>query len=359
MGTLRLNNHIVMAPLSRCRVGKEFQPTRLNAQYYAQRSSVGLIIAESAHVSPCGMTYLPTLGMYQDKHVSGWKKVTTAVHHHGGKIFAQLYHAGRLANPDYVNGSPVSASAIKPQLKATYFFKTKRLLKPKKLGLRQIEKLIDQFIHAAVCAWDSGFDGIELHAAGGFLIDQFIRDGTNQRNDDYGGSTENRCRFLLEIIDSIKSRLPNINIGIRISPEDSTNDMYDSNPMETFSYLASKLTECNILYLHVREKKENGIPNLYKNIREKYHGYYISNGRFDFQNAERAIANGEADLLSYGLPFISNPDLVSRLKYNQPFNNIDYSTLYTSGPRGYVDYPLISNVIDNHRSDSTSSIVDV
>lgn len=344
IGKLRLNNRMVMAPMTRNRAGDGNIPQDMNAKYYRQRASAGLIITEASQVSAYGVGYPMTPGIYNEQQVAGWKRITTAVHEQGGYIFIQLWYCGRISHPDLLpNGQlPVSASAFKPAGEAVTFEGMKPFVTPHALETSEIDDIVEQYRNAAQMAKQADFDGIELHAANGYLIDQFLRDGSNQRNDEYGGNPENRMRLLNRTLDAVTEVWDCQNVGVRLSPENSFNSMSDTNPLEHFSYFISRLNERNLAYIHLLEgDMMTGSRNInYRKLRDDYRGIYIANNGYDKNRAQTAIQNGDCDLVAFGVPFLANPDLVDRYKNDLPLNEADRSTFYGGDEKGYTDYPF-------------------
>jgi N-ethylmaleimide reductase len=348
LGNLELPNRVVMAPLTRQRAGEGNVPHELNATYYAQRASAGLIIAEASQVCPQGQGYPHTPGIHSPEQVAGWKLVTDAVHQHGGRIFLQLWHVGRISHPDFQPGGalPMAPSAIKPSGEALTFEGMKPYVTPRALETEEIAAIVQQYRQGAENALAAGFDGVEIHAANGYLIDQFLRDRTNQRTDNYGGSLENRTRFLLEITEAVTSVWGGNRVGVRFSPSGTFNDMGDSDPAAIFGYATQALNSFNLAYLHIFEAVEADIrhggkvlPTSY--LRSLYNGTLMVNGGYDRYRGDEVIATGKADLVAFGTLFISNPDLPQRLALNAPLNQADPQTFYGGGAKGYIDYPAL------------------
>jgi N-ethylmaleimide reductase len=349
LGDLKLPNRIAMAPLTRNRAehGSD-APGDLNALYYEQRSGAGLIISEATQISRQGQGYIWTPGLYTQAQVQGWKKVTDRVHAAKGHIFAQIWHVGRISHtslqPD--NGAPVAPSAIPAKGKTFVETGFVDVSTPRALEADEIPGIISDYVLAARNAKLAGFDGIEVHAANGYLIEQFLKDGTNNRTDHYGGSLENRARFGLEVVDAVLKAFPQTRIGIRISPVSPANDVTTSDPAAIFGYFISELAKRNLAYLHVIEGSTGGprdiAPFNYAALRKAFPGAYIANNGYDRQMAIDAIENGTADMVAFGRPFIANPDLVARLQQNAPLNPLNNDTLYGGGAEGYTDYPALS-----------------
>lgn len=351
-----LNNRIVMAPLTRCRASHQGIPSPHAAKYYAQRASAGLIISEATCISAQAKGYAFTPGIYTKAQISAWQSITQAVHDKQGKIFCQLWHVGRISHPSLQenNALPVAPSAICPEGEAFTETGPQRFVTPRALETQEIPDIIEQYKHAAAAALDAGFDGIELHAANGYLLDQFMRSGTNQRQDQYGGTIQNRIRLTLEVIDALIKVWPKEKIGIRLSPVASFNSMHDADPMATFLELICALNERDILYIHCVEASERAIrPSKqvfdFAKLRQRFQGLYIANNCFTKELAISTLKNNEADLISFGRPFIGNPDLVRRLRYDYPLTDAPMNTWYGGGAEGYTDWPCIDfNILTNN-----------
>ncbi|PJA32126.1 MAG: alkene reductase, partial [Zetaproteobacteria bacterium CG_4_9_14_3_um_filter_53_7] len=315
MGNQTLGNRMVMAPLTRNRAPGCIA-NALMAEYYGQRAGAGLIITEGTQISEQAVGYPATPGIYNQQQVDGWRLVTDAVHARGGHIFAQLWHCGRISHPDFHAGElPVAPSAVRPAGDAFTYEGLKPFVTPRALEASEIPGIIEQYRHAAACAGNAGFDGVEIHAANGYLIDQFIRDGSNRRTDHYGGSLENRIRLLLEIVDAVGSEIGHDKVGVRISPVNAFNDMSDSDPQATFDHIASSLSGLGLAYLHVVEVSMAGETDSSFDtgqLRDRFDGLYIANGGYDGPRAKQAIASNAADLIAFGVPFLANPDLPER-----------------------------------------------
>lgn len=349
LGSISLKNRIVMAPLTRNRAGEGGVPQDLNATYYAQRASAGLIVTEATPISAMGHGYPALPGIYTDTQVAGWKKVTDAVHAKGGKIVIQLWHVGRISHPSLLpnNTQPVAPSAIKPAGQAFTYQGLVDYVEPRALDVSELPGIINDYVHATKCAIAAGFDGVEIHAANGYLIDQFLRDGTNKRTDNYGGSIENRARFLLEITKAVVDTAGADKVGVRISPVNPFNDMQDSNPQAVFNYVANALNQFNLAYLHAVEGGIHGggesEPFDFEAMRKLFKGSYMANLAYDKARGNAVIASGHADVVAYGVPFIANPDLVERYKTNAPLNQADDSSFYGGSEKGYTDYPFLNH----------------
>ena len=347
LGTIALKNRMVMAPLTRNRAGEGGVPHALNVTYYEQRASAGLIVSEATPISPMGHGYPALPGIYTDAQVAGWKKITDAVHAKGGKIVLQLWHVGRISHPSLLNGAtPVAPSAIKPAGKAFTYQGLVDYVEPRALEIVELSEIVTDFVHATRCALDAGFDGVEIHAANGYLLDQFLRDGTNKRADNYGGSIENRTRFLLEVTKAVVEVAGSDKVGVRISPVNPFNDMKDSNPQALFNHVVTALNAFHLAYLHVVEGGIHGggeaDPFDFVAMRQLFKGAYMANLSYDKVRGNAAIASGHADVIAYGVPFIANPDLVARFRLDAPLNEADAQTFYGGTEKGYTDYPFLN-----------------
>lgn len=350
LGPLTLPNRVLLAPMTRSRARpSDLAPGPLAAEYYAQRASGGLLITEGTQVSPQGIGYILTPGIHSDAQKEGWREVTAAVHAKGGRIFAQLWHVGRVSHPDFHGGAlPVAPSAIGFEGEAFTFEGRKKVLVPRALETEEVEAIIADFGHAAQVAKDAGFDGVEIHGANGYLPAQFLETGSNQRTDRFGGSLENRARFLLEITRAAVEIFGPGRVGVRVSPGNPFSGMHDDNPAETYVYVAKALNELPLAYLHVLEAvagpmaKPAGVPRITPLIRAVYRGVIIGNGGYSGEAANAAIASGEVDAIAFGVPFLANPDLPRRLELGAPLNPPDFSTFYGGAEKGYTDYPSLS-----------------
>jgi N-ethylmaleimide reductase len=346
VGALKLPNRILMAPLTRCRADQDHVPTPLMAEYYSQRASAGLIIAEATAVMPGCSAFGADPGIHNDAQVAGWKQVTDAVHARGGQIVLQLWHGGRACHPLLNNGAiPVAPSAIPitndefhaPQGKVPY-------VTPRALEDDEIPTIVAGFQSAAENAKAAGFDGVEVHGANGYLLDEFLRDGSNQRSGAYGGSVENRARLMLEVLEATIDVWGSDRVGLRLSPLNSYNSMKDSDPIGTFTWLATRLNDYNLAYLHVMRADFLGEQqgDVMTPIREAYNGILVGNTGYTAEEAESAIANGQLDAIAFGTSFLANPDLPHRFAQNAPLNPPDPSKFYSSGAQGYTDYPYLA-----------------
>ena len=349
LGNLKLANRMVMAPMTRGRAiaGNILHPATVT--YYVQRASAGLIITEGAQVCSQGIGYIRTPGIHNTEQVASWKKVTDAVHQAKGKIFLQLWHVGRVSHPDFHGGSlPVAPSALPVEGEVFTPQGKKKMVIPRALETAEIPLIVEEFRKGAENAKTAGFDGVEIHGANGYLLDEFLRDGANKRTDHYGGSIQNRARFPLEVTKAVIGVLGADKVGYRISPHFPFLSMADSNPRETFSYIAKELNNLKIVYLHMEEPVKGSIApapeaRLASTIRGIYKGTLILNGGYESQTGNEAIESGKADLISYGVLFLANPDLPERFKKNGPFNTPDRSTFYTGDEKGFTDYPKLGN----------------
>jgi N-ethylmaleimide reductase len=347
LGPYPLRNRMVMAPMTRNRAGEGLVPTPISATYYQQRASAGLIVTEGSQVSPQGVGYPNTPGIHSGAQVEGWKRVTAAVHERGGRIFLQLWHVGRISHPSLQPGGalPVAPSAIAAEGTVHTYSGPQPFVAPRALEIAEIPGIVEQFAHGARTALESGFDGVEIHGANGYIVDQFLRDGTNHRTDEYGGSLENRTRFLVEVVEAVAGVWGADRVGVRVSPTGAFNSMSDSDPMATFSHAAQALDRFGLAYLHVVEPVSGpimapGAPAVAPAIRQRFHGPLILNGGYDLAAADAAIAAGTADLVSFGQLFLANPDLPERFAERAPLNAPDYATFYTGGEKGYIDYSV-------------------
>jgi len=339
-----LSNRMVMAPMTRNRAPDNIANAMM-AEHYAQRASAGLIITEGTQISEQAVGYPATPGIFTQAHVNGWKLVTDAIHNKTGRIFAQLWHCGRISHPDFHAGElPVGPSAIAAVGDAFTYEGLKPFVSPRALEIPEIKSIVEQYRHAAACARDAGFDGVEIHAANGYLIDQFIRDGSNKRTDQYGGSLENRTRFLLEVLEAVGNEIGFDKVGVRLSPVNAFNDISDSDPQTTFNHVAAALNGLGLAYLHVVEVDMTGAtqPNFdMQQLRDRFDGLYIANGGYDKIRANQSIAAGQADLIAFGIPYLANPDLPERFCVDAPLNDADQVTFYGGDEHGYNDYPAL------------------
>jgi N-ethylmaleimide reductase len=350
IGAIEAPNRIFMAPLTRGRADAGNVPSDLSVDYYRQRASAGLIITEATSVSPRGFGYPNTPGIFADAHIAGWKKVTRAVHGAGGRIFLQLWHVGRISHPSFQpNGElPVAPSAIKPKGNVFTGREMVDFVTPRGLETAEIPGIVEEFVAGARAAKAAGFDGVEIHNANGYLLDQFLRDGTNQRADRYGGSIENRARLTLEVTEAVAGDWGADRVGIRFSPGGVFNDMHDSDPLATFSYTLKELQRLKLAYAHITRVTAQDIAHGAndgvgpRELRPFYAGKIVTAGGFDVDSGNAAIAEGWADAVAFGTSFIANPDLPERFRRRAPLNAPDSATFYTPGAKGYTDYPLLA-----------------
>lgn len=348
LGPTKLANRAVMAPLTRNRALDGMVPNPLAIEYYGQRASAGLLITEASQISQQGQGYQDTPGIYSKEQVTGWRKVTDRVHERGGKIFLQLWHVGRISHTDLQanGGAPVGPSAVQAKGKTFVGGKFVDVSAPRALELSEIPAIIDAFKTGAANAIAAGFDGVEVHGANGYLLDQFAKDGANKRTDAYGGSIENRAKLMLEVTKAVASEAGPDRTGIRLSPVTPANDISDSNPQPLFDYITDQLSALKLVYIHVIEGATGGprdnAPFDYASLRKRFKGTYIANNGYDYTLAKKVLEENKADLIAFGKPFISNPDLVERLKKGAPLNDADRTTFYGGGAKGYTDYPVLA-----------------
>lgn len=349
IGPLELPNRIVMSPMTRIRAGEGCVPTESMARYYSQRASAGLIITEGTHPSPMGRGYTFPPGLHNEEQAAGWRKVTDAVHAAGGRIFVQLMHAGRVSHSNLLPGHalPVAPSAIAIDGEIHTFDGKRPFETPRPLTTKEVSSIIEVYRQAAKLSITAGFDGVELHAATGYLPNQFQVTGSNHRTDAYGGSLEGRSRFTLEVLEALCGELGADRVGIKIAPGFTVNDTFDDNPVETYTYLARRLNPLGLAYLHVGYDSGYGrgtAPNFnpIALLRKVYSGTFLAVGGFNKASGNAAVASGRADLVVFGRPFISNPDLVERLRFDAPLNLPDIRTFYGGDDHGYTDYPTLT-----------------
>lgn len=353
LGPLTLANRIVMAPLTRNRAGAGLVPNELAPTYYAQRASAGLLITEATQVSAQAQGYQDTPGLYTPAQIEGWRKVTNAVHAKGGHIFAQLWHVGRVSHVDLQPGgaAPVAPSAIRAGTKTFVNNSFVDVSEPRALALDELPGIVNDFRLAAANAMTAGFDGVEIHGANGYLLEQFIKDGVNQRTDAYGGSIENRARLLLEVTAVVAKEIGAERTGVRISPVSPANGISCSDPQPQYNYIADQLSALGIVYLHVVEGATGGPRDVvefdYDALRTRFKQTYLANNGYNLDLASSRLAEGKADLFAFGRLFISNPDLVERLKVGAPLAAPNMATLYGGGAEGYTDYPVLAAVSSN------------
>ncbi|MGF1492655.1 MAG: alkene reductase [Microcoleaceae cyanobacterium] len=354
LGSLSLPHRMVMAPLTRMRAAEGNVPQAMNVEYYSQRASAALIISEATQISPQGVGYPYTPGIHSAKQVEGWKAITQAIHEKGGLMFMQLWHVGRVSHPSLQpNGDlPVAPSAIAPEGMAATYEGEKPFVTPRALETEEISGIVEQYRQAAKNAMEAGFDGVEIHSANGYLLDEFLQDGSNKRTDRYGGSIENRARFLMEVTAAVTEVWGNHRVGVRLSPSSTFMSMSDSNPHALFGYVGQELNRFELAYLHVVEprikgdtlveEESNGLGA--KFFRPIFNGPIITAGGYKYESGNQVLAEGHADLVAYGRLFIANPDLPQRFKLQAPLNAYNRATFYTQGKEGYLDYPTLEEV---------------
>jgi len=350
LGPYTLRNRIVMAPLTRSRADDNGVPGELASIYYGQRASAGLIISEATDISPQAKGYIRTPGIWSEEQIAGWKLTTSEVHRRGGRIFVQIWHVGRISHPDLQpnHALPVAPSAVRAEGVQAYTYDGfKPLPTPRALEVDEIRGIVADFEHAAECALQAGFDGVEIHSANGYLLHQFLSDRTNKRTDRYGGSVENRARFVLEIVDAVSRVWSPSKVGIRLSPLTRFGDITESNPEPLYAFLVSELGARQLVYIHLIEgdtqmdRNPAGGFDLQR-LRREFRGRYIGNNGYDLALAIEARQTGRADLIAFGRPFIANPDLVDRLRTGAPLTEPDRETFYSGEAKGYIDYPAMS-----------------
>lgn len=341
-GELHLANRIVMAPLTRMRAFDGRSPGAMQARHYAARASAGLILTEATSVTPQGVGYPNTPGLWSAQQVAGWREVTEAVHRAGGLIVSQLWHVGRISDPELLDGQlPVAPSAIAAEGQVSVLRPQRPYVVPRALDTAEIAGIVEDFRRAAQHAKEAGFDGVELHAANGYLFDQFLHDGSNQRGDQYGGSIANRARFLLEALDAVLQVWPAGRVGVHLNLMSNTHSMSDSDPLALFTYVAEQLDARGIAFIFARETLDRGEQQIGPAVRRRFKGGYIVNDGLTRERAAQAIEQGEADAAAFGRPFIANPDLVERFRRQAPLNALNPQTIYTGDETGYNDYPLL------------------
>lgn len=352
LGDITLANRIVMAPLTRNRAVEGLVPSPLAVTYYGQRASAGLIITEATQVSATAQGYQDTPGIFTEAQVAGWKKVTDTVHAKGGRIFVQLWHVGRVSHRSLQPGgaAPLAPSAIRAETKTYVNNGFADVDEPRALETDEIPGIVEDFRLAAANAIRAGFDGVEIHAANGYLIDQFLRDGANKRTDRYGGSIENRVRFLQEIMEAVTAEIGAARTGIRISPVTPANGLSDSDPAALFAHVLDVLEAIKPVYVHIIEGATGGprdvMPGFdFEALHKRYSGTWMVNNGYDKALAEDVVASGKADLVAFGKAFIANPDAVERLREGAAFNELDRDTLYGGGAKGYIDYPALTDAV--------------
>ena len=349
LGPLALPNRIFMAPLTRCRASEGHVPNDLNVEYYTQRASAGLIISEATSVSPSGYGYPNTPGIHTEAQVAGWKKITSEVHAKGGHMYLQLWHVGRISHPAYQEDGtqPVAPSSIKPKGQVFTGTAMEEYVTPRALETSEIPGIVAEYVHGARLAKEAGFDGVEIHNANGYLLDQFLRDGTNNRGDEYGGSVQNRARLTLEVTEAVVGVWGADRVGIRLSPGGVFNDMHDSNPLATFGHLLEELNAFHLAYAHITQVTAQDIAHGAKEgvgpreLRPFWKGAIVSAGGFNWETGNKALTEGWADAIAFGVPFIANPDLPERFRRNATLNAPDEASFYGGTEKGYTDYPAL------------------
>jgi N-ethylmaleimide reductase len=350
LGSLVLANRVFMAPLTRNRADADGVPGELAANYYAQRASAGLIVTEATQISPMGKGYFNTPGIHSPEQVRAWSRIVESVHKSGGRIFLQLWHVGRISHTSLLpnNTQPVAPSAIRAKSQTLIATGMAPVSEPVALTASHIKETLDDYRRAAASAKEAGFDGVEIHAANGYLIDQFLKTGSNRRTDEYGGVASNRVRFLAEVVERVLEVWGSGQVGVRISPTGSFNDMSDDNPLETFSVAVARLNSYGLAYLHVVETAQNSKGSSEEDLAVSAHlrilwkGLYIVNGGYDKLSGEEALRTGHADAVAYGRAFIANPDLPRRMQLGAPLNEPDPTTFYGGNADGYTSYPALS-----------------
>ena len=349
LGPITLPNRLVMAPLTRNRAVEGLVPNPLAVEYYGQRATAGLLVTEATQVSHQGQGYQDTPGIYSKEQIAGWRKVTERVHARGGRIFLQLWHVGRISHTSLQpnGGAPVAPSAIRANGKTFVGGTFADVSEPRALELSEIPGIIDSFRQGAANSIAAGFDGVEIHGANGYLLDQFAKDGTNRRTDVYGGSIENRAKLMIEVAKAVVAEVGAERTGIRISPVTPSNDISDSNPQALFDYIVDHLNALKLVYLHVVEGATGGprdiAPFDYRSLRNRFKGAYIANNGYDLELASKTLAANDADLIAFGKLFIANPDLVERFRRGAPLNTPDKNTFYGGDAKGYTDYPALES----------------
>jgi N-ethylmaleimide reductase len=349
-GAIELANRVVMSSLTRNRAGAGNVPTPLVAEYYRQRASAGLILTEATPICAEGHGYPRTPGIHTAEQIAGWKQVTAAVHGAGGRIALQLWHVGRISHPDLQPGGalPVAPSAIRPAGQVFTGQAMKDYVTPRALDLSEIPGLVATYARAARSAMEAGFDGVEVHAGNGYLLDQFLRSSTNRRSDAYGGSKENRARLLLEVMKAVCREVGSDRVGVRLSPVTPFNDLSDDDPQATFEYVVAALDPLKLAFLDILQgtggaPREQWIPFDYERLRAIYSGNLVRNNGYDLASAQQAVTSGAADAIAFGRLLLANPDLVERFRRGAPLNTPDYETFYTGEEKGYTDYPFLEN----------------
>lgn len=344
-GAFTLQNRVVLAPLTRTRASEGRVPNAMMREYYVQRASAGMILTEATSVTPMGVGYPDTPGIWSEEQVAGWKSITDAVHAAGGIILLQLWHVGRVSHPSYLDGElPVAPSAIAPEGHVSLVRPKANYVVPRALELSEIPGVIEAYRKGAINAKRAGFDGVEIHGANGYLLDQFLQDSTNKRTDTYGGPIENRARLMLEVVDAAIEVWGADRVGLHLAPRGDAHTMGDSNARETFGHIAREMRKRGIAFICAREY--SGADALGPTLKQEFGGVFIANEKFTKETAEAAIAEGLADAVAFGQLFIANPDLPERFAKDAPLNTPDSSTFYSSGPKGYTDYPTLAQAAE-------------
>ncbi|ENZ9253652.1 alkene reductase [Acinetobacter baumannii] len=340
VGDFEIKNRLVMAPLTRARSGESRVPNDLMVQYYQQRANAGLILTEATVIGSKTVGYADTPGLWSQEQAQAWNKIIEAVHAQGSKIVVQLWHVGRISHPELLDGDiPVAPSAIQPAGEVSLLRPKRPYVTPRALSIEEIQEIVAQYKHSAELAKAAGFDGVELHAANGYLIDQFLQSNTNQRDDEYGGPVENRARLLLEVVDAFIEVWGAGRVGVHIAPRGDSHDMGDENPLATFGYVVEQLSQRNVAFIFSREYE--AADSISPQLRKKFNGVWIANENLTPESAKRILSEGQADAVSFGKAYIANPDLLQRLEQGLPLNELQPTTLYAKGAEGYTDYPAL------------------
>ncbi|MFN4052978.1 MAG: alkene reductase [Acinetobacter junii] len=343
VGDFTIKNRLVLAPLTRARSGEQRIPNDLMVEYYQQRANAGLIITEATVISPKAVGYANTPGLWSQEQAQAWNKIVKAVHAQGSKIVVQLWHVGRISHPDLLNGdTPVAPSAIQPAGEVSLLRPKRPFVTPRALSHEEIQEIVVEYKHAAELAKAAGFDGVELHAANGYLIDQFLQSKTNTREDEYGGSIENRARLLLQVVDAFIEVWGAGRVGVHLAPRADSHDMGDANPLATFGYVVEQLDQRNVAFIFTREYEAE--DSLQPKLRPKFKGAWIANEKLTPDSAKRILATEQADAVAFGLAYIANPDLFERLENDLPLNQVQFDTLYGPSAEGYTDYPVFEQL---------------
>lgn len=340
VGDFEIKNRLVMAPLTRARSGESRVPNDLMVEYYQQRANAGLILTEATVIGSKTVGYADTPGLWSQEQAQAWNKIIEAVHAQGSKIVVQLWHVGRISHPELLDGDiPVAPSAIQPAGEVSLLRPKRPYVTPRALSIEEIQEIVAQYKHSAELAKAAGFDGVELHAANGYLIDQFLQSNTNQRDDEYGGPVENRARLLLEVVDAFIEVWGAGRVGVHIAPRGDSHDMGDENPLATFGYVVEQLSQRNVAFIFSREYE--AADSISPQLRKKFNGVWIANENLTPESAKRILCEGQADAVSFGKAYIANPDLLQRLEQGLPLNELQPTTLYAKGAEGYTDYPAL------------------